>query len=352
MTPRLVFRTILALATLAATASAYAQTERRTVAGAAIAIYDIAGRVQVEPGSGSDVVVEITRGGRDSRKLSVEVGDVRGRNTLRIVFPDDEIVYPELGRRSNSSFSVNSDGTWGGDRGWLRERRVRVSGSGSGLEAWADLRVLVPAGKHVEVNLGVGELSANRVDADLRLDAASARVASTNTKGNLTIDTGSGGIDVRGATGDAISLDTGSGSVSASDLNAKRCKIDTGSGGVSGTGLACDELSIDVGSGRIRVDDVKASRITLDAGSGGIDVSIASSPKSLNVDAGSGGVTVSLPSNVNAEVDIETGSGGIDSDFPIQVTRMERNHLRGTLGNGSGRIHIESGSGRVHLRKN
>ncbi|HLA90916.1 MAG TPA: DUF4097 family beta strand repeat-containing protein [Gemmatimonadaceae bacterium] len=342
----------VATATLFTASAALAQTERKIVSGPFIAVFDIVGRVRVEPGTGSDVIVEITRGGRDARKLSVEVGEIRGKHTLRVIFPDDEIVYPALGRWSNSNFSVNSDGTWGGERGWGRGHRVRVKGSGSGLEAWADLRLLVPAGKHVEVHLGVGELDANRVDADLTLDAASARVTATGTKGNLTIDTGSGGIEVRGAAGDEISLDTGSGGVSATDVSGKRCKIDTGSGGVSGDRLSCDDLTIDVGSGSIRVDDAKGSRIRLDSGSGGIRFGMTSAPRSLEVESGSGGVTISLPSNVNAEVEIETGSGGIDSDFPVQVTRMERRHLRGTIGDGSGRIRIETGSGSVRLRKN
>jgi lia operon protein LiaG len=348
---------VLTAAVGLAAGSARAQTERKTVSGPSISIYNIAGQVQVEAGTGPEVVVEIERGGRDGRKLGVEVGDVRGRNTLRIIYPDNEIVYrdrrDERGRWGDwgTSFTVRSDGTWGGERGWPNGRRVRVRGSGSGLEAWADLKVLVPAGKHVEINLGVGELSARSVTSDLRLDAASARITTTGTKGNLSISTGSGGVDVRDATGDEILLDTGSGGVTVSRMTAKRCKFDTGSGGATGDGLDCDEVDMDVGSGSIRIDDAKASRVKLQAGSGGIRFGLRNSPKSLDVDAGSGGVTISLPAITDAEVDIETGSGGIETDFPIEVRRVERNHLRGKVGDGSGRIHIQSGSGTVHLRK-
>jgi lia operon protein LiaG len=332
-------RALFAAASLLAGSAMGAQTERKTVSGPSISVYNIVGEVRVEAGTGPDVVVEIERGGRDGRKLTVEVGEVRGRNSLRVIYPDNEIVYRD--RRNsgggwgswNSSFNVRSDGTWGGERGWPSGRRVRVKGSGSGLEAWANLKVLVPAGKHVEVNLGVGELSATRVTSDLRLDAASAHITATGTRGNLTVDDGSGGVDVRDATGDEIS-------------------IDTGSGGVTGDGLKCDEINIDVGSGSIRVDDATASRVKLDAGSGGIRFGLRNSPQNLDVDAGSGGVTISLPAITDAEIDISTGSGGIDTDFPIEVRRVERNHLRGKVGDGSGRIHIESGSGSVRLRKN
>ncbi len=202
------------LAIAASSALALAQSERKTLSGSSISIYNIAGSVTVEPGTGSDVVVEVTRGGRGASRLSIEVGEVRGKNALRVIYPDDEIVYPALGRWSNSSFSVGRDGTWGNDRGYgFGGRRIRVRGSGSGLEAWADLRVLVPAGRHVEVNHGVGELNVTKVNGDLRLTVSAARVRVSGTKGHLAVDAGSGGLDVRDVAGDDITLDTGSGGV-------------------------------------------------------------------------------------------------------------------------------------------
>jgi lia operon protein LiaG len=359
---------IVLVATALSVGTVRAQAEHHNVPGSSIAVYDLVGHVQVEQGSGSDVVVEVTRGGRDAKKLKVDVGEMDGRNTLRVIYPDDDIVYPDLGRWSNTDLRVNSDGTFGdnrdsrdgsddrrdrGDRGnrsW-DGHRVHIKGSGSGTEAWADLKILVPAGKDLAVYIGVGELGAAHVNTNLRLSGASARITINGTKGNLTAETGSGGIDVRGATGDDVRIETGSGGVSANDLSGKRLRIGTGSGGVTGDGFTSDDLQIDVGSGSIRVDDARAPRVRLDAGSGGIHMSFASPVKSLDVQNGSGGVTISLPAAVNADVDIETGSGGIDSDFPVTVNRMERNRLRGQIGDGSGHIRIESGSGSVHLRK-
>jgi lia operon protein LiaG len=359
MTMSIVLRSgLVAAATALIVHSAAAQTEHRTLAGSSISIYDLAGRVQVEQGSGSEVVVEITRGGHDAKKLTIDVGELRGRNTLRVRFPDDDIVYPELGRWSSSDFRVNSDGTWGGndgddrdDHSWGGGHRIRIKGGGSGTEAWADLRILVPSGKDVAVYIGVGELGATHVSADLRLSASSGRVTVKDTKGNLVAATGSGGVDVRGANGDDVRISAGSGSVTANDVGGKRLRVSTGSGGVTGSGLSSDDLDISAGSGSIRVDDARAPRVRLSSGSGGIRVGFASPVKSLDANTGSGGVTVTLPGAVNAEVDVSTGSGGIDSDFPVQVNRMERNRLRGQIGDGSGHIRIRSGSGSVHLRK-
>ena len=354
----IVFRFGVAFAATAlAVHSAHAQTERRALAGSSIAIYDLAGHVSVEQGSGSEVVVEITRGGHDAKKLTIDVGELRGRNTLRVRYPDDDIVYPELGRWSNSEFRIDSDGTWGGDdrgdrgdRGW-GGHRVRIKGDGRGTEAWADLKILVPAGKDVAVYIGVGELGATRVSADLRLSAASARVTVTGTKGNLRASAGSGGVEVRGATGDEVRLTSGSGGVTANEVNGKRLTIGTGSGGVTGSGVTSDDLDISAGSGSIRVDDARAPRARLSSGSGGIRVGFAAPVNSLDATTGSGGVTVTLPGAVNAELDIQTGSGGIDSDFPVTVNSMERHRLHGRIGDGTGHIRIRSGSGSVRLRK-
>jgi lia operon protein LiaG len=358
MTMRNMLRFGLAIAALALIAQrAAAQTEHKTLSGSSIAIYDLAGHVQVEQGTGSDVTVEVTLAGHDAKKLSIEVGELHGRNTLRIRYPDDDIVYPDLGRWSNSEFRINSDGTWGGnnngdddDRGW-GGRRIRIKGSGSGTEAWADLKILVPAGKDLAVYTGVGELGATHVNADLRLSAASGHVTATDTKGNLIASTGSGGVEVRSASGDDVRISSGSGGIRANDVNGKRLRVSTGSGGVTASGLASEDLNVSVGSGSLRIDDTRSPEVHLSAGSGGIRAGFATPVKSLDVSNGSGGVTVTLPGAVNAQVDVETGSGGIDSDFPITVNRMERHQLRGQIGDGSGHIRIRSGSGSVQLRK-
>ena len=69
------------------------------------------------------------------------------------------------------------------------------------------------------------------------------------------------------------------------------------------------------------------------------------------MDAGSGGVTVRLPANTGAEIDVESGSGGIDTDFAVELRRFERQHMIGKIGDGRGRIRIESGSGHIRLLK-
>ena len=138
-----------ALFALAALPLAAQTPQRYTVSGDNVAIYNLAGAVHVEAGSAGDVVVEVTRGGSDGAKLDVQTGPIGTRQTLRVIYPGDDIIYPALGYHSSSTIDVRDDGTFDdNDHHFFgRGHRVRIRGDGSGVEAYADLRVLVPAGR-------------------------------------------------------------------------------------------------------------------------------------------------------------------------------------------------------------
>lgn len=319
------------------------QAERHELRGDRVAVYNLAGEVRIVRGSGSAVTVGVTRGGEDAVRLRIETGLREGTASLRVVYPGDRIVYPELGRGSRSRLHVREDGTFG-DGG----RQVTVAGTGSGLRAHADLTIAVPAGRQVAVHHGAGQIAVTRVDADLLVDAAAGRVTAEGTRGFLNVDTGSGSVEVRDAEGD-IRVDTGSGGVDLTGVRSRRLYVDTGSGRVTGTGIRSEEILVDTGSGGIRLSDVRATDIRLDTGSGGVELDLASDVRSLQIDTGSGGVTLRAPAELGAELDIETGSGGIDFDLPVTVSRAGRRHLVGRIGDGSGHIRIETGSGGVRL---
>jgi hypothetical protein len=324
-----------------------AAQEVHRVAGADVAVYNIAGRAEVRAGSGSELVARMTRGGVDAAQLTVETGQVRGRSTLRVVYPDDEIVYPELGRGSNNTFSVRSDGTFG-DGGGDSGDRVRVRGSGSGLEAWADLVIEVPTGITASVYVAAGRIDAQGVSSNLRLDIVSGEVAATDITGSLVIDTGSGSVTASRVRGD-LSVDTGSGSVRVSEIVGDVVELDTGSGRVSAAGLEAASVGVDTGSGAVELLRVSAPSVVVDTGSGSVEIDLLNDVDLLEVDTGSGSVTVRAPPNLGAAVEIDTGSGGIDLDFPLEVRSVRRDRVSGNLGDGDGSITIDTGSGSIRI---
>ena len=344
------------------TIPAAAQSSRHVLKGDSVAIYNLVGELRVEPGSGggSDVVVEVQRGGADAAKLEIQAGPLRGRETLRIIYPDDVIAMPEWGRGWNTTLRVRDDGTFGDDgerggrgRGLRRDgHEVRITGrSRGGLEAFADLRVMVPAGKTISLNVGVGKTFVSNVDGDIRVWVASADVAADRTRGSLRVSTGSGNVDLRTASGD-VTLETGSGELTVSGMQGTRLRLETGSGNITLTDGKADNLHVETGSGDIEATAAAGDELSFETGSGNVDVALNSAFRSLRVSTGSGDVTLKVPPTAGAEVDLETGSGDIDlGGLTLQVRRIAADHVSGTLGDGKGRLSVETGSGNVRLLK-
>ena len=337
---------VVALAHGAAAPGALAQTpDRYSIPGEVVAVYNLAGSVTIERGTGANVVVEVTRRGRDAERLDVERTEVNGRAALVVRYPDGDVVYDGSG--GSSQISVRRDGTFFGDG--PRGSRVNIRRSGRGTDAHANLRILVPAGRGVDLRLGVGAVTATDIEGALDIDVAAAAVRTRSTNGRLRIDTGSGSVVVDDAQGDNIVVDTGSGSVVVNGIRADDLTVDTGSGRVSGTGIVARDLGVDTGSGSITLSDVSASDIVLDTGSGRVDLDLVTQIESLVIDTGSGRVRLTVPADISASVEVDTGSGGIETDLPMSITRRSRTTLFGSLGSGDGRIVIDTGSGGVSI---
>jgi hypothetical protein len=335
-------------AAAAASATAPQEAERYTLAGDRFAVHNLVGEVEIRRGVGSDLTVTVRRGGDDAGRLEIAIGEIDGRQTLRVLYPGDRVVYD--GYRGETHIDVDDDGTLDGG-GLFGGREVRITGDGSGLRAHADLVIEVPEGARLEVHTGVGGAAARGVTGDLSLDVASGGVEVRDHAGALEVDTGSGSVRVAGVRGD-LHLDTGSGSVRVSDVEGERIGLDTGSGNVRGSGLTASELDADTGSGGIDLAEVSAPRLRLDTGSGSIRVGLLTDVDHLEADTGSGSVELLVPEDFGSSLRVETGSGGIDIDgLDVDVDHMGDDGFRGSVGDGRGETVIDTGSGSVRLRR-
>ena len=307
-------------------------TETVSVAARELTVYNLIGEVRLEPHAGSGFEVIVKAGGRDANRdsLKLDVKEESGSGSrVTVVFPVDSqtsYVYPALGRGSSTTFNLDGKHRKQND-GWMAAlgsffsgwsgAEIKVRGSGSGAEMWADLVVRVPRGATLNVEHGVGKLLANGVDGELHLQAHSGSVTVTDCRGaRLEIATGSGEIKVEGVAVDALELATGSGSVDALALKVGSADVGTGSGSV--------DLSLE------------------STGSGAIEVA-----------TGSGGIRIALPESAAAHVEAATGSGGISVEgFEGAKVRRDSDHeLEVEIGGGGGpRVELATGSGSITIR--
>ena len=329
-------RIIVAAGALALlSSSALAQTgDRHVLSGRTVAFYNLVGTVRVEAGNGAQTVIEVSRRGRDADQLRVVSGDLDGVQTLRVVFPMEDIYVPELGRGSNSTMSVNDDGTFNRGRG-RDGNRITIHGrdddARGSLQAAADIVVRLPAGVALEGHLGVGELDVRGTRSDLVLSTVAGDLTVYRTSGSLRLNSASGDVEVTETQGDT--------------------EVNTASGDVSLTGVRAGRVEVDVASGNVTVRDVVAPDLEISTASGRVDAQLDGDVTHADVSTASGTVIVALGSRLNATIDVGTASGEIDVDIPVQIIRERRNHFRGRVGNGAGDIRIGAASGDVRVTR-
>ncbi len=345
--------------------------QRVSLAGDGV-VYDLAGEVRLVPGGGSAIVVEVRPQGRDAGKLRVVSGTNGAWRTLRVLYPGDEIVYDRLRNGGRTNLRVHEDGTFDdagfwrdagqagpGDRGrehwWDRDdsgRRVTIRGSGSGLHAFADMTVQVPAGRRVAVFLGVGRVNVENVNGQLWLSTAGGDVAASRVTGNVRVGTGSGDVQVLESAGDLV-VGTGSGDVTVRGHRggAGPLHLSTGSGTVRADNLTAGGINASTGSGDVEIRGVSASRADFSTGSGDITAVLTGRLEQVKISTGSGDVRVAVPANTGAQVRFSSGSGEVETDVPMMVTRRREGELIGAIGDGRGSIVVSTGSGDLHLTR-
>jgi DUF4097 and DUF4098 domain-containing protein YvlB len=89
------------------------------------------------------------------------------------------------------------------------------------------------------------------------------------------------------------------------------------------------QIHFDVNNGGVRLKRV-AGDVSGSTVNGGIEVELTGSiweGKQLEVSTRNGGVTVAMPSYYSAHVQAETGSGSIQSDFPVTMDNLRSRRL-------------------------
>lgn len=354
---RFFFVVLLALALSSAAPAVLA--EMVTLSGPDPVIYNLIGTISVTGGSGATVTVDVARRGTDGSKLTLN----QNASRLIVFFPGNSFVYKPLGLASSSSFQVNDDGTFGKGGG---DRKVTVRGMGMGLEAFADLKVVLPRGKTLTLYLGLGKIEIQNAEGELKLNTlagdvyaegfrgplsghtGSGDISLSRVDGEVELNTGSGDLTISGFNGSG-EFNTGSGDISVSQAKGKSLKIQTGSGDISLGDGGMEKMVLRAGSGDVEVEDRASTELLIETGSGDISAILGRPDPNIQVRAGSGDVNLVFTSGLDAQIEASAGSGEIDVDIPTSQTREREHEFQGIAGGGKGRVNAETGSGDISL---
>jgi DUF4097 and DUF4098 domain-containing protein YvlB len=205
------------------------------------------------------------------------------------------------------------------------------------------VRVEAPKPKVAREVIGIGHFSAPSVSLVVQVPQNTKLTATTgdgaitvaNVNGAANLKSGDGSIRVDGASGEVIAH-TGDGAVTMSKVSG-RVSVETGDGSVSLRGRL-EALTARTNDGAIDVEADEGSAVKSD----------------WEITTGDGSVRLQLPRGLDAEIDGETGDGGVHSEIEgVRATREEngdRGTIRVRIGAGGRTVRVRTGDGAITLQ--
>lgn len=232
---------------------------------------------------------------------------------------------------------------------------------GDGLMADEGLKVESSSGK-----LDLGDLAGR----DIRVEASSGEItiATATAADSLEVKASSGPINVTELTaGDAL-LDSSSGRITVDSAETGSIAFDVSSGDINIGTLVSGTVNARLSSGDLSIDSLAAEKtevrstgdttiremtgeLTLNGSSGKVDLVFAAIEAPIDLDMSSGDITITAPEAGAFDVDINTSSGRVRSDFPILGDlSSEGKGMQGTVNGGGVLLKAETSSGDIRLQ--
>ena len=235
------------------------------------------------------------------------------RSEMRVVASYDEEEGRLEVRQSGGAVHVSAQGEWGepvyAEFDISVPRRMALEMSGAELE--------------VSIDGSEGDVQVSTAEGDISLSGGSGNVALNAVDGTVTVSSASGKITINAVDGD-ISVTRANGAVSATAVD----------GSVVLREITSDNISVNAVDGDItyRGTISDGGRYVLSTHDGDLDVVI--------------------PDGSNARISIDTFSGDLETDFPVQFEGdFGKKRISFTVGTGKALVELSAFDGTISLKK-
>ena len=210
-------------------------------------------------------------------------------------------------------------------------------------------------GNNITVKSGSGSITAEIIKGSAQLTTSYGSITCTDmSDGDLKLKTSSGKIRLSNASFGDCNAHTSYGSVESDQLKGKSIKLHSGSGSINLTDSSADTTNLTTSYGRITCRQITTNEITAKSGSGDLDIACSdSTPDEIVADlvTSYGTIDFAAPQNFTGQVDMSTSYGSIRTNRPITVSgQISKKKLKGTIGEGNGRLHLQTSSGSINLQ--
>ncbi|MGE5297345.1 MAG: DUF4097 family beta strand repeat-containing protein [Solirubrobacterales bacterium] len=240
--------------------------------------------------------------------------------------------------------------------------------SGNGAVKTQDIR------GRTDLNTSFGAIECRDVAGpSIALHSGNGAITATGLRGPVTAETSFGAISCEDVADGDLKLKSGNGRIEIANASFGVCDARSSFGVIAGHDLKGDSTTLHSGNGSVEIDNVQtktldlyssfgslrattvtASNISATSGNGSIHIACSpSAPADLNAQVRStfGGVEFTAPTGFSGEVSLSTSFGSVKTALPVTVSgEISQSRVAGKVGDGAGKIHLESGNGSVELK--
>ena len=210
-------------------------------------------------------------------------------------------------------------------------------------------------GDNITVKSSSGSITAEIIKGPTQLTTSYGSITCSDmSSGDIKLKTSSGKIRITNASFGECDAHTSYGSIVSDELKGRSIKLNSGSGSINLTESSADTTNLYTSYGRITCRQVTTKDVTARSGSGNIDIAFSeSTPGQIvaDLDTSYGSIDLTAPQNFAGQVDLSTSYGSIRTNRPITISgQISKKELKGTIGEGNGKLHLHTGSGSINLK--
>jgi DUF4097 and DUF4098 domain-containing protein YvlB len=291
--------------------------------------------------------------------LTVKADKPRTRNNRSISISYDITVPKQTNIECASSYGaikiVNIKGQTSGKTSSGSIEAKNIDGRTNLDTSYGSVNCRNITGDNITAKSSSGSITAEIIKGPTQLTTSYGSITCTDmSDGDLKLKTSSGKIRISNASFVNCDAHTSYGSIASNDLEGKLIKLHSGSGSIDVTESSADTTNLSTSYGRISCRKITTKEITAKSGSGNLDITCSdSTPDEIVADlvTSYGSIDFTAPQNFTGQVDLSTSYGSVRTSRPITVSgKISKKKLSGTIGEGTGRLHMQTSSGSINLQ--
>jgi DUF4097 and DUF4098 domain-containing protein YvlB len=243
---------------------------------------------------------------------------------------------------------------------------------GSQKGDWVDFNISVPPATSVTAHSAFGDIRFDNAEPGaVELDSSNGDVWLTGIRsdGRMRLSSNFGDITLERSQAQFLEVDGENGTVTLTSVSVANDLVAASTfGDIIVVGASADSYELHSQNGAIRLDGASGP-VTASSGFGNIDIAnaeavtldVSSNNGAISfagtledgrhhVKSGFGNISLALPEDIALNIDLQSGFGDIESEFPVTVRDLEeQTHWLGTINGGGPELTVETDNGNIRL---